>query len=206
MLSLAVGILLSTSYVPYILEIYGFDITGRHIQPRMPSKPAWIIFFSLSVITFLGMLSRGVVTAQAIVSVCCACITLIVALRHGDPDWKPRHVLCLIGAAIGLLLWKFFATPEIGIVISCSISLFAVAAMAPEIWEDPWRESKLSWTMGFVACTLQLFALQSFTVASATQTILSLIGEGIVAGILYLRTPLFYRIGETSFSFIDGNQ
>jgi hypothetical protein len=186
--SLIVAILIIGSYAPYLLEIFGWDIFFRKIPKRSPSLPAWIIFFSLSLIVWLGMYTKQTLTAQAYASVVGGFVILMIAFFRGNPVWKVRHFFCLIGAFAGIWIWRIVGDANAGIVIACSVSLLAVFAMAPELWDKPHHESRLSWSMAWVGCVLQLIALQSFTISSATQAVFAFVGDSIIVAILYART------------------
>jgi hypothetical protein len=178
LLSLLAGLFMLAGFAPYLYGIIQSE--------TVPSKVSWIIWVTLDTITLAGMYVEGTANYQCLAAVIGSWIVVIFALRYGISDWTKIDVSCLIGAIFGIALWKIFANPLIGIVMSLSIVLLGSIPTFISAWIDPCRENKLAWTIFWISCICAVMAIPHWTLAAAAQPITFFVVQTIMMYILYI--------------------
>jgi hypothetical protein len=117
-------------------------------------------------------------------------IVIILALKRGTPGWTNLDKLCLVGAALGIVLWQTFNNPVLAIVTSQIVIFLGSIPTFVSAWQDPSRENKLAWTIYWISCILAVFAIPKWTFQDAGQPINFLLIESIMMFILYVRPKL----------------
>ncbi|MDO8519474.1 MAG: hypothetical protein Q7T11_04865, partial [Deltaproteobacteria bacterium] len=75
--------------------------------------------------------------------------------------------LCLSAAGIGLLLWWVFNSPLPALYLSMAIDFVGALPTLKKSYLDPQSEDRLTWILFWAANTLNLFAIQQWTLAMA---------------------------------------
>jgi hypothetical protein len=181
-LSILAGILFAIGYIPYITAILR--------RRTKPAKASWIIWGTLDTITLAGMIAKHSVNGQILGAVVGVWIVIILALKRGTPGWTNLDKLCLVGAALGIVLWQTFNNPVLAIVTSQIVIFLGSIPTFVSAWQDPSRENKLAWTIYWISCILAVFAIPKWTFQDAGQPINFLLIESIMMFILYVRPKL----------------
>ena len=180
--SVLAGVLFVVGFVPYIRAIF----TGT----TKPAKASWIIWASLDTITIAGMCAKHSLNGQIIGAVAGAWIVVALSVKYGTKGWTWLDEFCLIGAVLGVVLWKAFSNPTLGIVTSNSIVFLGSIPTFVSAFKDPTKEDKLGWTIFWLSCICAVVAIPKFTFDDAFQPIVFLSIETIMMFLLYIRPYL----------------
>jgi len=183
-LSVIAGILFVIGFVPYIRAV----VAGT----TKPAKASWIIWASLDTITLVGMRVQHAVNGQIIGAVASVWIVVAVALKYGTPGWTKLDKFCLAGAVLGIVLWKTFSSPTLGIVTSNSVVFLGSIPTFVSAWKDPTREDKVGWTIFWLSCICAVVAIPHLTFDDAVQPIVFYSIETAMMCLIYIR-PLMIR-------------
>ncbi|MGD0576454.1 MAG: hypothetical protein ABSA74_00050 [Candidatus Staskawiczbacteria bacterium] len=178
-ISAIAGILFVLAYIPYIRAI----LSGK----AKPAKASWIIWASLDSITIVGMYVQHALNGQMVGAVAGSWIVVVFALKYGMPGWSRLDKFCLAGAVVGVVLWKLFSNPTLGILISLAVVFVGSIPTFVSAWHDPSREDKLAWTLYWVSCICAVLAIPKLTFDDVSQPAVFCIIETIMMYILYIK-------------------
>lgn len=186
-LSVIAGIVFIAGFVPYVLAILGRDIFLQKIEPTKPAKASWIIWISLDSITLAGMCAKDSVNGQIIGAVVGGWVVVAFALKYGTRGWSNLDKFCLAGAFLGIVLWKAFDNPIMGIVTCQAVTFIGSIPTFASAWKDPGHEDKLSWTIFWISCSCAMLAIPHLTIEDIAQPTTFFLIETTMMYILYLR-------------------
>lgn len=172
-----------------VLFLLGFYSYSKAIirKETVPVKVTWLVAVALDFITYAGMAQKHTVNAQIVAACVGATFVAALSLKFGASGWKTIDKICAGGALLGIALWIAFGDSNVGIVISCLTMVIACAPMFKATWIDPSKEDKMSWTIFFVSCIFELFAVAHWTIAEAAQPITFTMIELTMVLLVYLR-------------------
>jgi hypothetical protein len=178
-ISVIAGLLFIVGFVPYIRAILR--------KEAKPAKASWIIWASVDSITLAGMFVENTVNGQILGAVVGAWVVVAFALKFGSPGWTKLDKFCLGGAILGIMLWKIFNNPVLGIMTSLCVIFIGSIPTFVSAWKDPSREDKLAWTIFWGSCVLAVIAIPKWTLADAAQPITFFVIETIMIYIIYVK-------------------
>lgn len=184
-LSIIAGFLFVLGFIPYIRAILRKET--KETKPAKPAKASWLIWASLDTITLTGMFFEKTVNGQILGAVLGAWVVVALALKYGTPGWTKLDKFCLAGAVLGIVLWRMFNNPALGIMTSLSVVFIGSIPTFASAWKDPSREDKLAWTIFWISCVCAVIAIPQWTLADASQPITFFAIETIMMYILYIR-------------------
>ncbi|MFA6594184.1 MAG: hypothetical protein WCT16_02900 [Candidatus Buchananbacteria bacterium] len=172
-----------------VLFIIGLVPYGRAIikGETKPSKTSWIIWFSIDLLAFGGMIAADTLNGQMIGVILGAGLILLLTLIYGENKWTKLDKFCLFGATVGLALWLLFDNPLLAIIISAIIGIIGSIPTFVFAWRDPSRENKLAWTIFWLSCVCAVSAIPHLTAADIIQPVSFLLIESIMMFILYFK-------------------
>lgn len=173
------GALFLISFVPYIHAI----IRGT----TRPCKATWIIWGILDVITLLGMYAEGALNVQIVSTTCCALIVATLSMKYGISGWSKLDISCIIGSLFGLLLWWYFNSAMIGIMVSLLVGAIGSFSTFASAWHDPTIEDRSAWTIYWFSCVSALLAIPTWTVQDVAAPLVYLWIESVMMYILWFR-------------------
>ncbi|MEM8829220.1 MAG: hypothetical protein AAGE96_07670 [Cyanobacteria bacterium P01_G01_bin.19] len=153
------GIVGLLGFLPYIIT----TIQGKNT----PNRASWWIWGILGVITGISYYYAGA-TTTIWVPVCyavCQIITAILSLKYGEGGWNLLDKFCLAGAGTSLLLWWIFDSPLVALIFTLLIDLFAAIPTVIKSYSHPEQESCFSWTIFLIANTLNMIALEEWSIS-----------------------------------------
>lgn len=180
-LTIISALLFAIAFFPYIRSI----LRGQ----TKPSKASWLIWASLDIITIIGMYYKDAVNGQIITAVVGGCIVFALSLHYGTPGWTKLDKWCIAGAVLGVVLWLVFNEPVFGIVVSNAVMFIGSFPTFRTAWIDPSKEDKKAWTIFWLSCVAQMFAIPAFTFADVTQPLTFFVVESIMMYLIFLRKP-----------------
>jgi tetratricopeptide (TPR) repeat protein len=178
------GIISLSAYGPYILSILR--------KETKPNRASWIIWAIVSTIIALSYREAGASYAflAPVGYVIGSTIVFILSIRHGVGGWTPFDRKCLIGAAISLVLWKFFDSPMSALLINLFINLLGTLPTARKAWYQPETESKVAWSLFSLGSIVNLFAVENWTFSMAVYPVSMIFLIGIVTvPVLWTKRP-----------------
>ena len=187
-LSIVAGVLFIAGFVPYIRAIL--------VGSTKPAKASWIIWASLDTITICGMAVQHSLNGQIIGAVAGAWIVVALALKYGTRGWTWLDKFCLIGAVIGIILWKAFNSPTLGIVTSNGVIFLGSIPTFVSAFKDPTKEDKLGWTIFWLSCICAVVAIPHLTFDDAIQPIVFCSIETIMMFLLFVNPKFKKKVIE----------
>lgn len=181
-LSYLSGVIFCLAFVPYVRAIVR--------KETKPSKSTWIIWATLDTITLAGMYFKDSVNGQIVGAVIGSWVVVVLALKYGVSGWTKLDKLCLGSAVLGVVLWRVFSSPMLGILTSLSVVFLGSTPTFESAWKDPSREDKLAWVAFWISCVLAVIAIPQWTLADAAQPITFFAIETIMMYILFVRPKL----------------
>lgn len=169
------GVIALLAFVPYFIS----TLQGKN----RPNRATWFIWLIVGIILFASYRTAGaqdtlwVALANVIII---ACIVML-SIKYGEGGFCLFDLVCLTGAALGLLLWWYFASPLPALYLCIGIDFIGAIPTIKKSYLEPQGENHLTWILFCIANTLNLIAVQPWNLAMAAYPIyLFLISTGIV--------------------------
>ena len=178
-LSILPACLIIVGYIPYI--------NGILRKKTTPAKATWIIWAFLDIIILAGMYTANAMNNQILASCVGASIVSLLSFKYGIPGWTKTDKLCMSMAVVGIVLWKIFENPILGIMVSLIVIFLGSVPTFISALENPSRENKTTWIIFFISCVCALIAIPHWTLEDAAQPIIFFIIELIMVYILFCR-------------------
>lgn len=179
-LSVFAGVLFIVGFIPYIRAILK--------RESKPSKASWIIWASLDTIILAGMIAEHSVNGQIIGAVIGAWTVAFLAMKYGTPGWTKLDKFCLSSMILGIMFWKIFSNPVLGIVISSSVIFIGAVPTFISTWHDSNRENRTAWTIAWLSCVMTVIAIPfPLTLANTLQPATFFVVESVMMYLLYIR-------------------
>lgn len=176
------GILFLVAFLPYIRAI----VRGS----TRPAKASWIIWGALDTITFAGMFATDALNGQIVAAVIGVWAVIILALKYGLPGWTRIDKLCLIGAALGIILWRLTHDPRVGLLTSLVVTFLGSIPTFVSAWQDPGRENRMAWLLFTLSGVVAVIAIPAWSIQDAAQPFTFLAIDAIVLAVVLFRKPL----------------
>lgn len=182
------GIIGLIGFFPYFLEIF----RGQ----TKPNRASWWIWGILGVILGISYYSSGA-THSIWVPLCyavCQLVTATLSLKFGEGGWSRLDLQCLIGAGISLLLWWILDSALIAMMACLVIDLFGAVPTLKKSYLKPDSESFLSWSIFFIANSLNLLAIGQWNFALSAYPLYLFFLSGSL--VFILGTPKIIKLLE----------
>jgi hypothetical protein len=115
-------------------------------------------------------------------------VTAVLALRYGERSFSRFDRGCLAVAALSILLWMCTGSPLLALGLNIGVDALGALPTLRKSWHDPGSEDRLAWGLFLFGNSLNLFAVTSWSFASASYPIyLFLIA--LLMSLLLLRSP-----------------
>lgn len=168
-------------YIPYIRDAF-----RKRVKPH---PYTWLVWTIVTGITFFGQLEKGagIGALPAGVSELFTFSIFIFALRYGFRYVAKTDTIFLIVALLGLIPWLISNDPTISVVIAVSIDVVAFIPTIRKTWEHPKTETPVLYSANVIKHILTLFSLQAYNVATTLHSIVMIITNSIMSGIILLK-------------------
>lgn len=167
-------------FVPYLVTI----VQGK----TRPNRASWWIWGILGLILGISYYSSGA-TNTMWVPACyafCQLITAILSLKYGEGGWNRLDRLCLLGVGVSLILWWWFNSPVVALLFNLVIDCFGALPTIKKSYYEPENENALSWIIFLTANTLNLFALDHWSVELSAYPFYLFCLSATIAALLWL--------------------
>ena len=173
-------LMLIVGYIPYIRAIIR--------KETIPAKATWIIWAILDTVILAGMYFKNALNGQIIGAVIGTSIVAIISLKYGKSGWTKLDKVCFGGAVIGILLWKTFGDPLLGIIICLIVAFIGCFPTFSSAWKHPELENKFAWTIWFISCLLAVIAIPKWTLSYSAQPIAFLVFQVVMIYIIFIHS------------------
>jgi uncharacterized protein with PQ loop repeat len=148
-------------YLPYIIT----TIRGKNI----PNRATWWIWGTLGIIQGITYYCSGASNTiwLPILYAACQIIIAVLSIKFGEGGWNRFDRICLIGAGFSLILWWWYDSPTAALLFTLVIDSFGALPTVIKSYHNPETENCFSWTIFFIANTLNLFALENWSLELA---------------------------------------
>lgn len=167
--------------IPYLL-----DIIKKKVKPH---PYTWLVWSIVSCIVFFGQLAKGA-GIGALPTAAAEVFTVIIfffSLQYGFKHIRKIDTLFLIIALLGLVPWLLTKNPTISVVIAVGIDLVAFVPTIRKTWAEPRTETPLLYGMNVLRHILMLFSLQAYNVATMLHSIVMIMVNTFMTGIILFR-------------------
>jgi hypothetical protein len=156
-LGILAGLIGLLGYVPYIAA------TVR--RKNIPNRATWWIWGILGSIQGMTYYYSGASNTiwLPISHAICQIIIAILSIKFGEGGWTRFDRICLIGAACSILLWWWYNSPMAALLFTLVIDSFGALPTIIKSYKQPYTESCFSWSIFLVANTLNLTALENWS-------------------------------------------
>jgi len=172
---IAAGILSLTAY-----PIYVRDILRGNTKPSRVTW--WILTLSNLLLTASYYVSGARDTIWIPISYSIGFLLIaILSIKYGEGGWTILDYACLAGALASALAWVFFNSAEIALYMIIIVDFFGLMPTIYKSYLRPLTENKTAWVLATAASLLNIFAIESWTLAISTYPIYILITNALVA-------------------------
>jgi hypothetical protein len=164
--------------LPYLI-----DIIRKRIQPH---PYTWLVWTIVSGITFFGGLAKGA-GIGALPTGAAEIFTVIIflfSLQYGFKQIVKTDTYFLIAALLGLIPWALTKDPTISVIIVVSIDVIAFIPTLRKTWKRPTTETPLLFGANVLRHGLTLFSLQAYNVATMLHSLVMIIINSMMVGII----------------------
>lgn len=184
---LVAGALSFLAFVPYVVS----TLKGKN----RPNRATWIIWTAVGVSLLASYAAAG---ARETVWVSAANLlafifVLVLSVKYGVGGWTSLDVACLIGAALGFLLWWWFDSPLPTLYSGLFIDFVGAVPTLVKAWKEPESESLTAWVLFCVANALNLFAIKMWSVVVASYPVYMVFITLLLVVILMARRGASHR-------------
>jgi hypothetical protein len=159
------------AFFPYFISI----IKGK-TKPSGASWWTWTVLAGVAVISSYAagapwqvlILPAWLFFSQAIVA--------ILSIKRGDNNWDLINKVSVSSAIIGIIVWWLTGQPLIALAISIIADIFASVPNWRHTWRNPEQENRLGWTLGWGSAVLEIFAINTWSLAESGWAIYFLLG------------------------------
>lgn len=146
----------------------------------LPHRFAWIIFWILSIISFVAQVELGAQASLYYAGWFVVNNTIIVALslrkNKGYGGIEKENLIGFSLAILGIILWGTFSSPLLGLLSSLTADLIGVSMIVLKSYRHPQTETFSMWTLGIVASILMMLSVGTLNLALLAQPITLFIG------------------------------
>jgi len=168
-IGLLAGIIGFLAFVPYIL-----DTLNRKTKPN---KATWIIWAVLGIIIAASYWSAGARdTAWTPIGYAIGILAVTaLSFKYGEGGWTKLDKACLLGAGAGLVVWAITSEPIFALYLTTIIDAIGGIPTIRKTYLRPETESRAAWAMFLVANSLNLLAINEWTLTIAMYPVYVLI-------------------------------
>lgn len=165
---------------------YLFDIVRGRVRPH---PYTWLVWTIVSCIVFFGQVAKGAgigalpTGASEIFTV----IIFLFSLKYGFKGVTRTDTVFLIVALLALVPWVLTKDPTLSVVIAVGIDLVAFVPTLRKTWIHPATETPVLYGSNVLRHILALCSLQTYNVATALHSVVMIITNTAMTGIILIR-------------------
>ncbi|MDB5184685.1 MAG: hypothetical protein JWN38_493 [Candidatus Saccharibacteria bacterium] len=177
-LGVIAGLVTVAGFVPYIRSII------RH--KTKPHRATYGIWTAVGLVTITGYIAGGASTTiwVGLVYTLLTAAVFLLSLTYGVGGLSKLDIICLIGAALGIVLWVTTNNPQTALYTGIVIEAIGTIPTWRKAYSHPETEDTLAWAIDGVGSLINLFALTSFSLHIALYPLWSFLGGATVTALL----------------------
>jgi hypothetical protein len=167
--------------IPYIV-----DVVKKKTKPRIVS---WAVWSVLTAIAGIASFVDGQIPAALLMVVVTLESLAIVALgyKNGDRRLEKLDIICLIGAAAGLILWWFSGSPDVAVIVTIIIDLVGAIPTLVHSWKKPHEETWLSFLLIGIGSFATILAAESWKITAVAYALYIVLMNGFFVVVILTR-------------------
>ncbi len=197
------GVISLLAYIPYISSIIR--------RQTNPSRTTWWTFFSIELVTLFTYEGLGASnTIFFLIGDLVGCFLIaLLSILYGKNEMSFFDKLCFLGAAVSLGLWIIFrGNPSIAFSASFIVGIIAMIPTLKKTYLNPRGENTLAWLLSFVAATMNISAIETWSLVVVSYPFYEFFVNGMIVFLLsrrgknkfFLRSiPLSLRMDQIKF-------
>ncbi|MEO0397717.1 MAG: hypothetical protein AAF243_17275 [Cyanobacteria bacterium P01_A01_bin.137] len=152
------GVVPLLGFIPYIITTLK--------KKTQPNRASWMIWATFGIILVASSYAEGAQnTIWLLFSYAvCQSIIAILSIKRGVGGWSQFDQACIAGAGVSLIAWWWFKSPLLAILIIVAIDASGALPTIRKAYYEPETEDLFSWLMFWIAGTLNLIALEEWSV------------------------------------------
>ena len=152
-LGMIAGILTLVGFIPYWWAI----LQGK----TCPNRATWWIWTIVGVIIAVSYRASGAQSTMwvPITYVIGPFCTALLSIKFGADGWTKLDTICILGVAIGLILWGMYRSPQLTLGLNIGIDFLGALPTIRKSIQDPDSEDLFSWLLFALANILNLLAV-----------------------------------------------
>jgi hypothetical protein len=154
-----------------------------------PHRMAWVIFITLSGVSFFAQLAEGATNSLwfPLVLFVQAIIIFSLTLKYGVGGFGKYDVMSLILAILIMIVWVITKSPAIAIICTVSVNTIGKALVAAKTYKHPHSEYLPTWLYSVLASILSALAVGKLNWILLITPIQNALTVGAIAGIIIYR-------------------
>jgi len=148
------GLLFFVAFLPYIWAIVNIQ--------TVPSPVSWAIWAGVDTLVLFAMKKEKAPIGQITGAVTGAWIVTALALVFGKPTMGSIEWVSIVGAILGIILWKKTGNAVMAIVCCASATFVGAFPTFANGYINPSQENPVAWSIWFVGCICALFAVKKW--------------------------------------------
>jgi hypothetical protein len=177
-IAMIAGVLFVVGYVPYAIAVI-----RRRAVPTRSTRIVWWVNNSLAVASMYATVALNLLAIGALVG---STVILALSFKYGDKRWGALDGVCLVGVAVGAILWAT-ADASYALIASQISGFIGSIPTIRNVWRDPSVEDRTTYGIFGVATVLLLASLPSWTFLHAIQPVKVAFVIGTVNVLLWTR-------------------
>lgn len=175
------GVIAFLASIPYIIDI----VRGN----TKPQRMAWVIFLTLSGISFFAQLAEGATDSLwfPLVLFLQAIIIFVLTLKFGVGGFGKFDILSLTLAIFIMILWAVTKSAALAIICGVVVNDIGKVLVAKKTYKSPRTEYLPTWVWSVVASLFAVLAVGSFDWILIVYPLNNAISVGIIAAIIIYR-------------------
>jgi hypothetical protein len=169
--------------------VYFIDMSLKH---NKPSRTSWIIWSIEAIILYTSYKASGAESSSwmPLADVLgYLIITIFLALPKGEGGWEPFDRICLLVAALSLIIWYLTNNPVTTLIMNMLVDAAGQPSTIKKLFkEHGGGESKPAWALFALSCLVNVFAIDSSDFAVIVFPVYLLAVVGITAIIVWKKS------------------
>ncbi len=149
-----------SAYIPYVKSILASES-----RPTISTYLSWGL---LDLAIFFGMWSKGMFSWLMLAYVVGTGVLVGVSLyKKARVGWTPLDTQCIVGAAIGAVLYLITGDSNVAIVVSLLTIIIATLPMIRNLHKNPSTKSFAAWLFFFAGGVAGVIGISEWSIAGA---------------------------------------
>ena len=160
-----------------------------------PHRIAWIIFITLSGISFFAQLAEGATNSLWVPAVLFtqAIIIFALSIKRGIGGFSTYNIISLVLSVLIMIVWVITKSPAIAIMCTVSVNTIGKIMVAIKVYKLPHSEYLPTWLYSVVASILSAMAVGKMDWILLLTPVQNALTVGIIAAIIYQRRKILSK-------------